>query len=192
MKPYIIVIYGKSSTGKDTLMQSILEERPFYHKTLRTTTRPQRRGEANDNYEFLDDSSKTFRYEMDDFIEHQFFRGWFYGTRKENLSENINIMTGSIEIVEELQTYHADEYNIFPVYLELDDKKRMIRALWREEKPDVHEICRRFVSETEQYERLKRLDNVGLVLNAERSVKDLTEKVLAGFNQYYMERLGVM
>ena len=189
MKPYIIVIYGKSSTGKDTLMNSILEEREFYHKVLRTTSRPQRVGEPNDNYEFLPDNVESFR--PTDFVEYQFFRSWFYGTRKENLSEGINIMTGSIDIVEDLQRDYSEEFYIFPIYLNLDDKSRMYRALGREHKPDMHEVCRRFVSEIEQYDRLNQLENIGLQLDARKSIVELTKQAIEQFDRYYMERLGV-
>lgn len=189
MKPYIIVIYGKSSTGKDTLMNAILEERDFFDKVLRTTSRPQRVGESDDNYEFLSDSVENFMPK--DFIEYQFFRGWFYGTRKSNISEGINIMTGSIDIVEDLQRDYSDEYNIFPVYLNLDDKSRMYRALQRERNPDMHEVCRRFVSEIEQYERLNQLENIGLQLDASQSTEKLKNSLIKEFDRFFMERLGV-
>lgn len=192
MKSYIIVIYGKSSAGKDTLMEAVLQERDFFHKVLRTTTRPQRLGEANDNYEFIIPTSNEITLHKEDtFIEHQMFRGWFYGTRKSNICDDINIMTGSIDIVEDLQRDYSDDFYIFPVYLDLDDKSRMYRALQREHKPDMHEICRRFVSEIEQYERLHTLDNIGLQLDARKSTEELTKELIKEFDRYYMERLGV-
>lgn len=187
MKPFLIVIYGKSGTGKDTLMESVINDRSYINKVLRTTTRPQRVGESDDNYEFLSPAPKDF--EPSQFVEYQFFRGWFYGTRKANISGEINIMTGSIEVVKELQDLYSDKFYIYPVFLEMDDKARMYRTLQREKNPDMHEICRRFVSEVEQYSIIDSLENVGLRLDAEKTTQELTVEFLQSFNTFILERL---
>lgn len=194
MKPFIIIIYGKSSTGKDTLMDAILKETNF-HKVLRTTTRPQREGEPADRYEFLSAplvKEKAKILAECDFIECENFRGWLYGTKREQIQPGVNIMTGSIEIVETLQKKNSNEYHIFPVYLDLDDKTRMYRALKREANPDMHEVCRRFVSEIEQYQRIEQLSNKGLILDARKTTEQLKSELLSKFFIYATERENII
>ena len=43
----VILLAGKAASGKDTLLQRILEEIPSLHGIVSCTTRPPREGEVN-------------------------------------------------------------------------------------------------------------------------------------------------
>jgi guanylate kinase len=47
-----------------------------------------------------------------------------------------------------------DNLLVFPVYVEAEPKIRLTRALRREENPDCHEICRRFLADEKDFENL--------------------------------------
>ena len=101
-------------------------------------------------------------------------------------------MTGSIEVVKELQDTYSDKFYIYPIFLSMEDKPRMYRTLHREKNPDMHEICRRFLSEMEQYSAIHTLENVGLQLDAEKSTSELTFKALKEINTFILERLSTL
>lgn len=138
----LLVICGKSATGKTTLKQYLVENYG-YDPVITCTTREQRIGEVNgEDYDFvcLDEFNKMI--DNEELIEYNFFvKGW-YGTKK----ENINLNTNQIIILEpngikELLKYYDYDPRIIVFELYLCNEERYIRQIQRGD--DINEIALR-------------------------------------------------
>ena len=142
----VIAIMGKAGSGKDTLCRTLLKE-PIFHDAVpivSCTTRPIRENECDGiNYYFLTMEEFTEQVLSGDIIEATSFRDWWYGTSSKNLDpEKLNIGVFNPEAVGILR--NNENINLKLIYIEADDKDRLLRQLNREDDPDCHEIVRRF------------------------------------------------
>ena len=149
----IIALYGESGSGKDTLLREAIK---IYgdkiHKIVGSTTRPPRTGEENGvAYHFLTNEEFTMQVLNCDMFEAANFRGWYYGTNINDLDKNkINIgvfNTVSLDII-----LKDDRFEVIPIYISTTPKTALIRALKREESPDVDEIIRRYQTDKKDFE----------------------------------------
>lgn len=146
----VIAIVGKSATGKTTL-QNALSSRYKVNEIVSTTTRPMREGEVDGkDYHFItrdEFAKKVFNYEM---LEATEFNDWFYGTEKRALRKRmVNIGVFNLEGVAALAEEKKIDLKV--IYLDVDDKTRLIRALNREENVDVAEVCRRYFTDDKDF-----------------------------------------
>lgn len=143
----IIAIMGKAGSGKDTLLKALLQELTFTNiarPIISCTTRPIREGEVDGvDYHYLTKEQFTDQVLNGDMLEATVFNNWCYGTSLTNLSQNhLNIGVFNPEGVEILRD--NKHINLFVIYIQADDKTRLLRQLNREGNPDCHEIVRRF------------------------------------------------
>ena len=143
----IIAIMGKAGSGKDTLLKALLQELTFTNiarPIISCTTRPIREGEVDGvDYHYLTKEQFTDQVLNGDMLEATVFNNWCYGTSLTNLSQNhLNIGVFNPEGVEILRD--NTHINLFVIYIQADDKTRLLRQLNREGNPDCHEIVRRF------------------------------------------------
>ncbi len=76
-------------------------------------------------------------------LEATVFNDWCYGTSMANLAKDkLNIGVFNPEGVELLRS--NSDVNLTLIYIEANDKDRLMRQLMRENNPDVHEIIRRY------------------------------------------------
>lgn len=150
----IIVLIGEAGSGKDSLMQGVLQENPNLHEIVSYTTRPPREGEIDGiNYNFISGEKFGDKVINGEMIEAACFNGWFYGTGYASLrSDCINIGVFNPTGVESLLA--AQDVEILVFYVRASDKERLIRQLNREENPDVMEIIRRFKTDMIDFEHL--------------------------------------
>lgn len=165
----IFVIIGKSATGKDTVYKKLLEDRDLNLKTCITyTTRPIRDSETNGvEYFFVDEEVLNKFQKENKIIEHRSYNTmhgvWHYFTANDGqikLDEANYLMLGTLESFIQIRDYFGAE-NVIPIYLEVEDGKRLIRAVMREQKqkqPKFAEVCRRFLADEEDFseENLKK------------------------------------
>jgi len=165
----IFVIIGKSATGKDTVYKKLLEDRELNLKTCITyTTRPIRDSETNGvEYFFVDEEVLNKFQKENKIIEHRSYNTmhgvWHYFTANDGqikLDEANYLMLGTLESFIQIRDYFGAE-NVIPIYLEVEDGKRLIRAVMREQKqkqPKFAEVCRRFLADEEDFseENLKK------------------------------------
>ncbi len=149
----IIAIMGKAGAGKDTLLHALLEEPVFKDATsiVSCTTRPIREYEEDGvDYHFLTTKEFTEQILSGEMIEATVFNTWCYGTSIKNLSKDkINIGVFNPEGVELLKG--RDNVALAVIYIEANDKDRLLRQLNRENEPDCHEIIRRFGADEEDF-----------------------------------------
>ena len=126
----IFCIIGKSSTGKDTLYQRILERKDLQLRQIVSyTTRPIRAGEVDGT-------------EYDGNID---------------LEKNNYLVIGTIASFVKLRDYFSEDA-VLPIYIEVEDGIRLQRALDRERcqmHPKYEEMCRRFLADAADFSKEK-------------------------------------
>lgn len=147
----VICLIGKSGSGKDTILRSILSKYPEYHKIVQYTTRPPRQHEINGkDYYFI--SPKDFESLLldGDLIEANNFNNWFYGTGLSALDEDkINIGVFNPEAVEAILMHNDLDITVFCI--SAPEKIRIKRQLDREDYPDINEIFRRYKADEQDF-----------------------------------------
>lgn len=177
----IFYIMGKSASGKDRIYSAVLEKRELGLKRLVLyTTRPIRSGEENGReYFFVTDSDFSDMEKKGCIIEKREYHTvegiWRYFTADDgqvNSGEADYIGIGTLESYMKIKEYFGEE-TVCPVYIEVEDGERLLRAIGREkiqEKPRYAELCRRFLADQEDFSEeniqkagiKKRFENVEL------------------------------
>lgn len=149
----IIAIMGKAGSGKDTLCRALLEEPEFFNARpiISCTTRPIRDNEKDGvDYHFLTNDEFTNQVLSGEMLEATVFNTWCYGTSMNNLDKDyINIGVFNPEGVGLLRD--NTNINLAVIYIEANDKTRLLRQLNREKNPDCHEIVRRFSADEHDF-----------------------------------------
>lgn len=165
----IYCMMGKSSSGKDTLYQKVLERLPQIHRVVPYTTRPIREGEQDGvEYHFVDDKQLAELETDGKIVELRAYNTvhgiWKYFTVDDgqiDLEQSDYLLIGTLETYEKIREYYGAEH-LVPIYIEVEDGERLARALERERRqavPKYKEMCRRFLADEEDFceENLKRL-----------------------------------
>ena len=149
----IIAIMGKAGSGKDTLCRALLEEPEFANAQpiVSCTTRPIRDNETDGiDYHFISNEEFTNQIFSGEMLEATVFNNWCYGTSINNLSlDKLNIGVFNPEGVGLLRD--RNNVKLALIYIEADDKVRLLRQLNREKNPDCHEIVRRFGTDEQDF-----------------------------------------
>ncbi len=89
----LLIITGKTASGKDTLITKILEKYSSFRKVLTTTSRNPREGESNGiDYNFISQEEFQQKINQEDFLEYVEYGDNFYGTEKLRLSSKGNLI----------------------------------------------------------------------------------------------------
>lgn len=165
----IFYVMGKSASGKDTIYKSLLEMLPQLKQVVLYTTRPIREGEKDggEYYFTTEDRLNDLRKEGK-IIEERTYQTalgpWSYFTVDDGQidvkSDNTYLMIGTLESYEKTRIYYGEDL-LVPLYIEVEDGKRLKRALEREfmqKDPKYAELCRRYLADEEDFneERLRR------------------------------------
>lgn len=168
----IYYLMGKSSSGKDTIFRKLLEDKELNLKTIvGYTTRPIREGEQNGvEYYFVCDREMEEMEKKGAVIERRTYNTvhglWSYFTAIDNqvkLENNDYILIGTLEAYVKIRNYYGKD-NIVPIYIEVEDGIRLMRAIKREmeqKEPKYAELCRRFLADTEDFSEEK-LNELGI------------------------------
>ncbi|WP_077612863.1 guanylate kinase [Clostridium sp. Marseille-P2415] len=165
----IFYVMGKSSSGKDTIYKRLLERLPQLKKVVLYTTRPIRDGETDgvEYYFTTKEKLEEFR-RADKLIEERTYETvygpWSYFTVDDGqidlAGQNGYLMIGTLESYEKTRGYFGED-KLFPIYIEVEDGDRLLRAIERERAqkiPKYKELCRRFLADEEDFkeENLRR------------------------------------
>ncbi|TAH72775.1 MAG: guanylate kinase [Anaerolineaceae bacterium] len=158
----IFIIIGKSATGKDTIYKRLLEHNDLHLKTvIMYTTRPIRVSEIDGvEYYFVDHERLNELKESNKIIEHRSYNTihgeWHYFTVNDgqiDLDKYDYIMHGTLYSYGQIRDYFGKD-KVIPIYIEVEDGIRLIRAIRREQKqkePKYAELCRRFLADDEDF-----------------------------------------
>ena len=188
----IYYLLGKSATGKDTLYKEILKRRPKLWTVTMYTTRPIREGETDGvEYFFTGREELERQLASGKVIESRTYQTiagpWTYYTVDDgqfNVADDEScLMIGTLESYEKMCAYF-EAGKMVPVYIEVPDGIRLLRAVKREEnqkKPNYREVCRRYLADEKDFseenlERLgvtKRYQNTDMEICLEEILRDL-------------------
>ena len=158
----IFYIMGKSASGKDTIYKKLLERIPVLKTIIPYTTRPIRDGEVNGVEYFFTNREELEQFRKEEkLIEERTYETiygpWSYFTvddgQFDRSGQGIYLMIGTLESYERTRDYFGKEY-LYPIYVEVDDRERLLRSIERErcqEVPKYKEVCRRFLADEEDF-----------------------------------------
>lgn len=175
-KYQVIALMGKAGAGKDAIQSATCKAHPnVFHKIVSCTTRPAREGEQDGvAYNFISLEDFTRKVLNGDMLEATEFRGWFYGTLINSLvKDKINIGVFNPAGVEAI--VNDPRLDVMVIYVNADDKTRLLRALNREEYPDCAEICRRFIADEKDFDNLSEDIGFTVIENEDFKPLDLLE-----------------
>jgi len=188
---------GKSASGKDTIYKKLLNNKDLNLKTVvMYTTRPKRDFETDGvEYNFVDEEKFEELKRQNKIIEHRAYNTvhgiWRYFTVNDGQIDldNYNyLMLGTLQSYRQLREYFGHG-KVVPIYIEVEDGIRLMRALLREQKqenPKYAELCRRFLADCEDFseENLaaygikKRYQNIDI----DKCVQEITSDI-----KYYLD-----
>lgn len=170
----IYVLMGKSSSGKDTIYSELRKMAELNLKSITMyTTRPMRAGEENGReYFFTDEKNVRNLEENNRIIELRAYNTvhgiWKYFTADDGQidkdSDSKYLIIATLEAYEKYVEYYGNDM-IVPIYIEIDDKTRIHRALTREDsqdEPKYAEMCRRFLADEQDFSNEK-IEKAGIV-----------------------------
>ena len=188
----IYYLLGKSATGKDTLYKEILKRRPKLRTVTMYTTRPIREGETDGvEYFFTGREELERQLASGKVIESRTYQTiagpWTYYTVDDGqfdvADDESCLMIGTLESYEKMCTYF-ESGKMVPVYIEVPDGIRLLRAVKREEnqkKPNYREVCRRYLADEKDFSEenlellgvTKRYQNTDMEICVEEILRDL-------------------
>lgn len=193
----IFYLMGKSSSGKDTIYGRLKERFPKLRTVTLYTTRPIRKGEEEGReYHFTNEESLKRFQEAGKVIElreyHTVHGIWKYFTVDDGQFDLVNynyLMIGTLESYGKMKEYFGEDA-LLPVYIEVEDGRRLLRAIEREQRqsePRYAELCRRFLADTEDFseEKLKGVgrDDRFINENLEDCLRKISERIQSFINQ---------
>lgn len=161
-----ICFMGKSSTGKDTIFQRLLEDKELkLHTLVPYTTRPIRGGEVNGvEYFFTDEEGYRKMADSGKIIEERtydtYYGLWRYFTVDDgeiDLKHKSYAVIGTLEAYNKICAFFGTD-KVIPILIEVDDGIRLQRALDREkmqDTPGYEEMCRRYLADCKDFSEEK-------------------------------------
>lgn len=178
----LYVLMGKSSTGKDTVYKELMAKTNLKAITM-YTTRPMRDGETDGKEYFFVSEKESVQFENDNRIieirkYNTMYGIWKYFTLDDDQikkdSDNKYLIIATLEAYEKYISYYGKEM-VVPIYIEVDDKTRIHRAMQREdeqENPKYAEMCRRFLADEDDFSTDK-IEHAGIT---KRYINDILSR----------------
>lgn len=169
----IYCVMGKSSSGKDSIYHEIMEKGALGLKPIIPyTTRPIRDGEQDGReYHFCTEDTVQRLQDAGRIMElrayYTVYGVWKYFTvddERIDLSKNNYLYIVTLEGYTKIREYFGAD-RVVPIYIEVEDGERLMRAIAREQKQDVpkyEEMCRRFLADSADFSEEK-LVEAGIV-----------------------------
>lgn len=177
----ILVICGKTSSGKNLVVNKLVKEY-VYRQIVTTTTRPMRKGEKQDiTYHFI--SEDDFKQKINEglFAEYKTYNTefgvWYYGTSVKDLEnaddKSVIILTpqGYRDVKDKLP-----EKDITCIYLYADDETLKKRLEMRGDDPK--EAARRLLHDDEDFEGFENEADLIVNNNYDDNINDVVKNIL--------------
>ena len=160
----IFCVMGKSASGKDSIYNRLLKSQNLSLKRIVPyTTRPMRDGEIDgETYFFCNEDEVQNLQNKGKIIELREYNTvygiWKYFTVNDEQfdleDENGKyLLIGTLETYTKVVKYFGEE-KVLPIYIEVEDGERLIRAINREKQqkePKYEEMCRRFLADASDF-----------------------------------------
>ena len=164
----IFYIMGKSASGKDKIYSRLAGNKELdLKKLILYTTRPVRDGEKDGVQYYFTDERRLQEFETaGKVIESRAYNTvygiwtYFYSGRRTDRPEQWEIILESERwnLFQKSENVIYGKESVIPVYIEVEDGERLIRAIRREqeqETPKYKELCRRFLADEEDFSEEK-------------------------------------
>lgn len=170
----MIVLIGKSASGKDTILNKLIEN--GYKKIITYTTRPMRKNETQDKtYHFISEGEFKNKVEDGFFVEWKSYitnNGvWYYGSAKEDYDKSddktLVILTpdGYRDIINSLG------YRPKSIYIYANNST--IRGRLQKRGDDKNEVIRRIEHDNEDFKGVEKLADRIVYNNRESKIDDV-------------------
>ena len=195
----IYCVMEKSSSGKDSIYHEIMEKGALGLKPIIPyTTRPIRDGEQDGReYHFCTEDTVQRLQDAGRIMELRAYNTvygvWKYFTVDDeqiNLNKYNYLYIVTLEGYTKIQEYFGAD-RVVPIYIEVEDGERLMRAIAREQKQDVpkyEEMCRRFLADSADFcdEKLveagvvRRFSNNDFVQTVQEVTAYIADEIAAG------------
>ena len=160
---------GKSGSGKDTILNLLLNLNKNIKKVIPITTRPPRSGEINNKDYIFTTKDKIDSFDLLEKRKYTVFNTnqnedtWYYGHEIPKDEWCIMIGTPSLyfDLCEKLSHAKIDNKNLYnkinsiiPIYISIQSDTRLIRLIKREiqnKNPNIDELVRRYFKDEEDF-----------------------------------------
>ena len=151
----IYIITGPSGVGKNTIINELFNHLDFYF-SVSHTTRPRRENEVNGkDYYFITEEEFENLIKSDQMIEYEQYGDFYYGTSREELSNDSSIIILDLEVNGATKLL-GENNNFKGIFIDIDDyelikrlknrghdesfiKKRMKLANLQREKKELYQ-----------------------------------------------------
>lgn len=152
----MIVLVGESASGKSSIERELVSM--GYNKIVTYTTRPMREEDIDgETYHFVTEEQFNSMKERGMFAEHASYRGWQYGTAKEDCT-NDKVVVLTPHGLRQLKK--NKDLDIVSFYIKVPRRDRLIKILERGD--DIEEAYRRNLSDVGQFDGVE--DEVDFVI----------------------------
>ncbi len=185
----IFVLMGKSASGKDAIYKRLLDRSDLgLKRVVLYTTRPIRQKEVDGvEYHFCDEEEEARLTEAGKVIEKRVYNTrlgrWAYFTADDgqiDINSSDYLMIATLEAYIKLRDYYSKEL-VLPIYIETEDSIRLERAIRRERKqaaPRYDEVCRRFLTDSEDFSSDKlEAAGVSIIFKNEGELEDVVDSI---------------
>ena len=195
----IYCVMGKSSSGTDSIYHEIMEKGALGLKPIIPyTTRPIRDGEQDGReYHFCTEDTVQRLQDAGRIMELRAYNTvygvWKYFTvddERINLSKYNYLYIVTLEGYTKIREYFGAD-RVVPIYIEVEDGERLMRAIAREQKQDVpkyEEMCRRFLADSADFSEeklveagiVRRFSNNDFVQTVQEVTAYIADEIAAG------------
>ncbi|MBQ6661136.1 MAG: guanylate kinase [Lachnospiraceae bacterium] len=158
----LFLLIGKSASGKDSVYSLLLQR--FEGKLIGVTpytTRPMRQDETDGlEYFFVSNQKFAAMKAKGKVLESRTYNTvcgkWTYFTADDgqiDLAKSSVLMIATPQMCLELKKSSFGD-SIVPLYIEVEDEERLMRAIWRERRqstPNYAEVCRRYLADEQDF-----------------------------------------
>ena len=164
----LIVVIGRSASGKDTLVKGIVKKFPNLHPIIHYTTRPKRDNETGEEYHFISMDKYERMVNNQEFFVTTCFNNWYYAIGLDSFeADKINIGVFNPFELKRLMTTFSDLFDIYVVETITDRETRYRRSLNRlKDHPfddeGLKEMCRRDRADEEDFKTIENIPRAKL------------------------------
>ena len=175
----MIVVCGRSCTGKDSIVKAIQEQHKF-NRVVTFTTRDKRPNETNDiDYHFITKEEFDKKVEEGFFAEYREYNTvnglWKYGSAKESYSGDGVIILSPSGVKAVLEKLH----NITVVLIDADDE--VIKSRQKQRGDDPKEAERRFVQDIIDFKGMEDYADFIIMNNGEFTPEQIAQVIVEGY-----------
>ena len=179
-KGIFIVISGPSGVGKDTIVNKLISD-GYGIYSISMTTRERRIGEVDGkDYFFLTKEEFEENIKKNNLFEYAIYNGYYYGTPKDFVFNNINNGTNVIAIIDvqgamKIESKYSDALSIFIMPPSFEELEKRLKNRHTDTKDNIRkrlEIAKKEISYKDKYDYVVVNDDLDRCINEIKNIID--------------------